>query len=332
MGSLLAFVSAFSYAAGYILVRTGVRSGDADGGAFVSTIANAVLLAGALLLVALGGHLPPLDPAALAWFAIGGFLGPYLGRSLLFAGIHRLGPVRASAVVNTAPLVTVALAVIVIGEELSWAALAATALVVLGLIILAIEAFELDAPTGAQGVAVIPAPGDASAAVDVGKWDVAAREIRRWTAAGLASPVAVGLVAAGLSAVAFGIARTARRLGMETLPEPLVGAAVGAVAGLVVHLLAQATRGQLRAIVRSTVLDPRPRLWAAGALSAVGLFTFFAALTFAPLAHVAVIAASETLVTLVLGGLFLRDSERLSPRVAIPALCVFGGGLLVALS
>jgi drug/metabolite transporter (DMT)-like permease len=140
----------------------------------------------------------------------------------------------------------------------------------------------------------------------------------------------IGILAASLSAIAFGFARTARRLGLDEIPDPLVGAAIGALAGLATHLVVHSASGRLGLLVRSSVREPRPRLWAAGGLSALGLFCFFAAMTYEPLSHVAVIAASETILTLILGSLLLRSTERLSARIAIPAICVFAGGVLVA--
>ncbi len=43
------------------------------------------------------------------------------------------------------------------------------------------------------------------------------------------------------------------------------------------------------------------------------------------------IAASETIITLVLSSIVLRRTERLSLRMAIPAVLVFAGGVLIAI-
>ena len=327
MGSILAFVSALAYSSGYMLIRTGVRPGDPDGGAFITTVVNAALLGGAVLIALALGAQVDVAGQGLAWFAVAGVLGPFTGRILLFAGIHRVGPVRASSVVNTAPLITVFLAVTILGEALSPADIAATLLVLVGLGILIAEAFQ-DA-----GERVALAETDAvGEGASVG---VVLESRARSMAAGIrrryGTVMVVGILAAGLSAVAFGFARTSRRLGLDEMPDPLVGAAVGALAGLLTHVVVQAASGRLRLMVGSSIREPRPRLWAAGALSAVGLFSFFAALTFEPLAHVAVIAASETILTLVLSSVLLRRTERLSPRIAVPAICVFAGGMLVAI-
>jgi drug/metabolite transporter (DMT)-like permease len=260
----------------------------------------------------------------LAWFTVAGVLGPFVGRILSFGAIHRVGPVRAAAVINTAPLVTVLLAVALLGEALSPADIVAAVLVFVGIGILAVEAFGAaesgPAASGAlgEGAVEVVTPMSRPSSIAAG--------IRRR----YGTVMVVGIVAAGLSAVAFGFARTARRLGLDSMPDPLLGAAVGAIGGLLTHLVVQTASGRLRLMFVSSIRHPRPRLLAAGVCSSVGLYSFFAALSFAPLAHVAVIAATETMLTLLLSALLLRGTERLTPRIAIPALCVFAGAVLVA--
>jgi len=326
MGSILAFVSAVAYSAGYILIRTGVRPGDPDGGAFVTTVVNATILGGgALIALGLGAE-PDFAWAGLAWLIFSGVLGPFTGRILLFSAIHRVGPVRAAAVINTAPLVTVVLAVTVLGETLSPADIAATALVFVGLALLMAEAFQAAYEEDAAAPRAIDDVAGAGVALEDRARSMAATIRRRY-----GTVMVIGILAASLSAIAFGFARTSRRLGLDEMPDPLLGAAIGALAGLATHLVVHSASGRLGLLVRSSIREPRPRLWAAGALSALGLFSFFAAMTFEPLSHVAVIAASETILTLMLGSVLLRSTERLSVRIAVPAICVFAGGVLVAI-
>jgi drug/metabolite transporter (DMT)-like permease len=327
MGSLLAFISAASYASGYLLVRTGVKPGDPDGGAFVTTVVNAALLgSAAIVALALAGPVA-LAPAGIAWFAVAGVLGPFTGRILMFAGIHRLGPARAAAVVNSAPLITVFLAVTVLGATLSAADLVAVGLVIVGLATLMAEAFQEAGSVDDERFAAGPTSDDPALDASVmERARSAAVDFRRR----YGTAMMIGILLAGGSAISFGFARTARRLGLDWIPDPLIGAAAGAAFGLLTHLVVQGAQGRLTLLVRSTVLDPRPRLWLAGALSALGLLTFFAALTFAPLAQVAVIAASETILTLLLTSIFLRRTERFSLRLLVPAGCIFAGAVVIA--
>ena len=333
MGTLLAFASAVSYSLMYILVRTGVRAGDPDGGGFVTTLVNVVLLGAATLVVSVWAGPPSLEVAGLAGFAAAGFFGTFVGRILLFAAVHRVGPVRAASIANMAPLVTVGVAVVVIGESLSPAAIAAVGLLVAGLVMLIDEAQRTDhesQPDGSRDPLLWTV--EAGAHDEGGVLGRRAGEMLEGMRRAVTAPAMVGLALAGGAAVAFGLSRSSRKLGIDVMPDPLFGAMTGALVALALTVLLEAMRGRVRLVLHSTIRDPRPRVWAAGVMSTVGLLTFFIAITFAPLAHVAVIAASETVVTLVLGVILLGTAERLSRRVAVPALLVFGAGVLIALS
>lgn len=269
----------------------------------------------------------------MAGFAAAGFFGTFIGRILLFGSVHRIGPVRAAAITNMAPIVTVGVAVVVIGERLAPAAIVAVGMLVAGLVMLVDEAQRLTkgrSTPDSQGDPVLWAV-EAGAQNDGEPLDAAPdvlERMRRFVKA----PAMVGLGLAGGSALAFGLSRSSRKLGLELMPEPLFGAMVGACVALVLSVVREAARGRLGLVVGSMVRQPRPRIWLAGVMSTVGLLTFFLAITVAPLAHVAVIAASETVITLALGAFLLRRAERLSSRVVVPALLVFGAGVLMVLS
>jgi drug/metabolite transporter (DMT)-like permease len=331
VGSLLAFASALAYSCMYFLVRSGVRKGDPDGGAFITTLINVLMLAAAVLLVTIVAAPPDWDPTGIFWFAVAGMLGTFSGRILLFAGLRRIGPVRAASLTNTAPVVTIGAAVVLLGERLSPAALVAVVLVLIGLGILTWEAFQMQGPGGTDADAedgpVVKAPSSETGPVVAPANDRRSRVYQR-----MGTPAVLGLLFAGLSAVSFGLARVARRVGLDEMPDPLIGSLVGATIALASSLLLQAGQGRVSSVVLASVREVRWRLWLAGVCSTIGLLTFFIAIQLAPLAHVAVIAASETIPTLIIGSLIMRKSERLSIRIAIPALCVFAAGVLIALS
>lgn len=312
----------------YFLVRSAVRKDDLDGGAFVTTLCNVILLVAAVGTVSLLGSPPSWEATGVSWFVAAGLLGTFIGRILLFAGLRRIGPVRTASITNTAPIITIGIAVVALGEELSSTALVAVALVLIGLSVLTVEAFQMPSQTigRATDVAGSRATGEESIVRQRGRREISRRAVVRF-----GTPAMVGLGLAALSAVSFGTARVTRRIGLDTMPDPLVGAMVGAVTALVSNFLFQAWQGRLGSVVLASLRDVRIRLWLAGVCSTIGLLTFFLALRLEPLSHVAVIAASETIITLVLGSLLFRGRDRLSIRVAIPSLCVFAGGVLVAL-
>jgi drug/metabolite transporter (DMT)-like permease len=332
VGSLLAFLSAVSYSFMYVFVRTGVRPGDPDGGAFVTTLVNAVLLGGGALLVAAIAGPPTIALGGLAGFAAAGFFGTFLGRMLLFGAVHRIGPVRSAAISNMAPFVTVTIAVVFIGEHLSPSGFAAVGLLAAGLVLLVDEAYRSD-----RGPRRAAEADPVLWAVDAGAQDEGTILTRTQEAFGrvrrsVATPAMIGLAFATASAVAFGLSRSSRKIGIELMPDPLFGAMVGATVALGLIAIREGTRGRLGLLVGTNLRDPRLGVWVAGLMSTVGLLTFFLAIAYAPLAHVVVIAASETVITLVLGAIVLGRAERLSARVVAAALCVFGAGVLMALN
>jgi drug/metabolite transporter (DMT)-like permease len=318
MGSLLALLSALAYSVMYFLIRAGVRRGDLDGGAFVTTTVNVILLGGLVTFLSLAGDPPEWQLTGVAWFALAGLLGSGFGRILLLSGMHRMGPVRSVSIVNTAPVVTIGVAIFLLGERLSGTAIVATLLVMAGIALLGVDAFvtpdpamrrePAEAPGGTAGLAqVAPSRGRAL------------------------SPALAGLGFSSLSALAFGLSRVARRVGLTWMPDPLVGAMVGSVTALLTNLATQAGQRRIRSVVVDSIRHPRPLLWLAGVCSTLGLLFFFLALQHAPLAHVAVVSSSETVMTMLISWLLFRRREILSLRVVLAAIAVFGAGVLIAL-
>jgi len=314
IGSLLALASAVFYSAMYFMVRAGVRRTDLDGGAFVTTVVNAVLLVLAVAVVALAGSPPQWHVEGLAWFVLAGFLGTFSGRVFMLAGLRRIGPVRTASIVNTAPVLTIGIAVLVLGEVLVPIAVLAALLVLVGLGLLALDAFATPDLAGRPA-----GSGHGPAASGTPSADPT-------------TPAVFGLILSTLSAMSFGTSRIARRVGFGFMPDPLVGSMVGALAALVSNLLLQAGQGRMRSVVLASLSDVRPALWAAGVASTLGLVCFFAALQFSPLSHVAVVSASETAITLLMSRVLFPRREPLSGRVLVAAGCVFVAGVLIALS
>jgi len=327
---VLAFLSAVCYAATYFLVRPGVRADDPDGGEFVTTVANAVSI-GLIAAVALALTGPPAwNAPGVAWFAASGFLGTFVGRWLLFEGVHRIGPVRAAAIASAAPIVTVASAMLVIGESASFAEAAASALVSLGILMLI-----SDEHVGHRHSAIPDSRhrGDESAEGMIGAGIIGRPPYaERPHGSVVVAASMAGTTAAIGSAVAYGFARSARKVAMDAMPAPVFGAAIAVWAALVVTVVRQARRGRLGRSLRLLFVDVRPHQLASGFLSTLAQLAFFLALSYAPLADVALISASENAIVLVLGIALFRHSERISWRIVVPAVCISVGAALVALS
>jgi uncharacterized membrane protein len=145
------------------------------------------------------------------------------------------------------------------------------------------------------------------------------------------SPALAGLAFSGLSALSFGLSRVARQVGLRSMPDPIVGAMIGSVTALASNLVLQASQGRIRSVVIDAFRHPRPLLWLAGVCSTLGLLFFFLAIQHAPLAHVAIVSSSETVLTMMISWLLFRRREILSLRVVLAAVAVFGAGALISL-
>lgn len=114
-GRLLALMSALCFGINPIVLKRGLRGANSDVAVFVGLITGLPLLL--LVSPALGGFtLSELAPSAVVYFALGGVLGVFLGRTFLYLSIDRLGSSRASTFKNGAPLVTAVVAFVILRE------------------------------------------------------------------------------------------------------------------------------------------------------------------------------------------------------------------------
>lgn len=134
---LFAALSGASFGALAVAVRHGLRRGaDPEVGALV---VPAVALVLAVLVSAPSLVLDTLRPADLWAFALAGALVPGLSQILFILAVRDAGPSRAAILIGTAPLLSVAIALALLGEPLHPLILVGAALVVAGGIALARE-------------------------------------------------------------------------------------------------------------------------------------------------------------------------------------------------
>jgi drug/metabolite transporter (DMT)-like permease len=136
MAVLLAVISAALFGAMTVALRFALRrNADAELGAAV-TIATALALALALAAVSRPDELRVED---LLLFVVAGVLAPGGSQLLFTLGVRAAGASRASVVVGTAPLVAVAIALVVLGEPFRVPLVAGAVLIVTGGIALVLE-------------------------------------------------------------------------------------------------------------------------------------------------------------------------------------------------
>lgn len=295
-GDAFALLAALCWATANLTIARGARS-STDNGAFLSILLTGVLSGGAWL--AFGGPAglaaAAAVPAAWGWFGLAGLLSLFFGRVFLHASLHWLGAVRGSSIKRLAPVFSVVLAVVVLGEVLDMS-------LVLGMLLI-FAAFGL---LVAESRGSSPAPGTV----------------------GFGNP---GLWYGVVSAFAYASGNIARKWGLEVLPDPALGVFVGALAGIAMYLLTALFADGYRQAVIRTFRSFNPWLLASGILASCGQLLFFVALDRSTVTRVTLLASSEVFITMALSAWIGTSRDRLTPAVWLAAgLSLAGTILLVA--
>lgn len=327
IGSSLAFLGAVGYAMGNIWVKKGVRLGPSDNGVLASLIVNVVVMTPSLIVMAIVFGLPRMAAPGILWFAAAGLITNFLSRTFLFAAIRHGGASRAGSIVQLQPVFTIAVAMAFLDERLSSqrAFGSLVALAGLGLFIhsglSSSGSGDTIAVTGGEGV------GDMGATVLV---PVEGRAVTAPVppSAGIRTAM-FGIMLAVLAAAGFGIGHVVRKKGLSFIPNALVGATVGSWIGLCAHVTTTLVRnGWFTAASRSANFGTSFLLGGLGVT--VGQLSVFGALTTAPASTVAVILSLQGVLTVLLGAWLLRQTEVVTPQVAIAAGVIFVGSALLA--
>ena len=132
-GKLLALACAVCFGLNPVMVRIGfTRAGSVDAAMIIGLVV-AIPVYVALLPLAGGLHWSEVTPAAVVAFALAGLFGAGIGRRWLFTAIDRIGAAPATALKNTAPLFTTALAIPILGERVGLAQWAAVLSIIAGI-------------------------------------------------------------------------------------------------------------------------------------------------------------------------------------------------------
>lgn len=295
LGDALALASALCFAGSSITIARGAPPGADDNGAFVSLLIT-VAISGALWVVlGLARGFGPVTPRALLWFAGAGVLTAFVGRVFLYASVQRLGAMRASAIKRLQPFFAVVLGLAVLGESLRGPAALGAVLIVASFAVLVAGSASAGARHESLG--------------------------RRLLNAGyLYGPV---------SALGYATGYLLRKLGLAEAPDALLGTLVGCCVGAGLFLAAALVRPRYAAAVRATFATPNPWFVGAGVLASFGQIFYYGALNESPMSRVALLASMEVFATLLLGVLFLRRRESLTPALLLAAVLGFAGSAAI---
>jgi drug/metabolite transporter (DMT)-like permease len=148
---LLALVSAALFGGMTVALRPALARGtSAELGAFLTVIPALGVAAVAAVLRS------DWDTSGLWQFALAGILGPGLSQTLFTLGVRDAGPARTSVAVGTAPLFSVAIALVFLGEPVIAGVLAGAVLIVAGGVLLV---SERDRPRHVKRIGLVYALG-----------------------------------------------------------------------------------------------------------------------------------------------------------------------------
>lgn len=130
-----------------------------------------------------------------------------------------------------------------------------------------------------------------------------------------------------LGAVAFGVSTTLRKSGLMTIPLPLLAAAITVGTAFVVLSFIIQVRGGRRALKFHR--QSNGWLFGAALVNTGAILSFFSALNVGKIVRVEPLVACNPLLTILWAAIFLRQIERLSPRIIFGALVTVAGTVLV---
>lgn len=273
-------LSAIMFAGTFLLIKLGQRN--------ASTLTSLWLTLSVNVVVLWSWSLCTQRPSIGDWwdwrhFALAGFFAPLLGRLCQFVGLTHLGVNITTPITLTHPLVTVLIAVLLLGETMTLATLIGGILVLLGSLLIGTQGLSL------RGTGAALATGS-----------------RRY----LLFPVGASL--------AYGISMVFRKMGIDLGTDPVTASAVTTFSSWVLVSLYVLLSGRAGTIRCSK--SEAGYLTAAGILSSLGPVFFYLALQRGELIVVAPLAATTPLFVILATWLISRKGELFNRSVVIGTL------------
>lgn len=288
----LALLSAIAWGSSSGVSKLGMEAGGTPFQAALTNV-SVSLVVFVTVIVARGESIRGFTLFAIALFAVTGLLATAVARVLSYTGVQRVGASVNGAAINTRPVFAALGAVVFLGETVQPSTAIGIAMVVAGLITLAIS----------RG-------GDVSG----------------WRRSDLVFPLGAALLYGSGSVLRrYGFTHT----DMTTI----VGVAINETAGLAGLLLfVLVYRSDDVGAYLSAPRSAYAYFVGIGLLNAVALFALFEALSRGRVVIVDPLSSTTSLFTIAFVGLFLKDVEVLTKRLVLGAVLVVLGVVLVTAS
>ena len=133
---LIALSSALCSAVATILIQRGLRRSNFYAGFWINVTVGVVGLWSAVLLFV---PRQDYDWRAVPYFVFSGVVGTAAGRLFRVAAIEKVGAPVAASISNLSPLIATGLAIVLLGERVTFAILTGTLVIVLGTVLLSLS-------------------------------------------------------------------------------------------------------------------------------------------------------------------------------------------------
>ncbi|MBI3015646.1 MAG: DMT family transporter [Candidatus Tectomicrobia bacterium] len=290
LGVIYALLSAMCFAANRVFVRKGSLVGDVYIGTVLTVFIGPFIIGLYALLVGQIGMLTKFTLAGYIFLIVAGIIHFFVGRFLTYHAIHYVGANRAGVISSLVPLWSIFLGILILNERLSLPM--------------------------AIGVFLILGGTFLASYKPVGGKTLSRQDFLR------------GLILAILGSVAYGTSPIFIKLGM-TVKAPVAALLISYLSACVVVLLMLAVKPEVRQRMSELRGAGGGSFFVAGFTVAFAQIFRYFALALIPVSLVSPLQYTNTLMTIGISFLLLREVESFTPQVLGGAVLTFGGILLV---
>jgi drug/metabolite transporter (DMT)-like permease len=305
VGELLAAAALVLYASNIMLTKVASARVDISVGFLLSVGVN-VLFSLLLLCVQLG-----MRTAPLAWhwhgfflFLLAGVFATYLGRWFFFESVVRFGPARASIFQISAPLFTVLIAWVFLGERLKPSILAGIGLTVLGLFVVV----YVPGAMSARGSAAKKPPAAVASRLSPLKWI-------------FNSSISLGMFAS----LAYAVGNVMRGAAVRDWDEPIAGGLLGALSGIALHLLFSSGTAKSLSNLKSADRTGVLMFMFTGTLNISAQILVIFSLRYIPVSIATLIASCVPVLVIPMSYFLLKNQEGIVVKTVIGAALTLAG-------
>jgi drug/metabolite transporter (DMT)-like permease len=234
-------------------------------------------------------------------FMLSGFFATYLGRFLFFKTIETLGPAKASAFQVSNPIFTAVIAWIFLKEALSGVDMIAISIMLMGLFYVSYTPI-----TASAGEKEIAATKETLRINKITREPFLKTEF-----------VQKGVLIALLSALSYAVSNVLRGAAIRDWNEPILGALIGAVLGVILHLIFS---GNTRLLFKQLrVADRKGTILyiCSGILTISAQSSMIASMRFIPVTITNLITLSTPVLVTPLSYFLLKNQEGITKRTII---------------